>query len=305
MKTEPSKFFNRELSWLEFNQRVLNEALDKENPLLERLKFISIVSSNLDEFFMVRVGGLYLMVGEGIRKRDIAGMPPLQQIKAIATRAHTMVADQYRCYTEEIEPGLQKSGFCRIVPAEFSRAQSAYTEQYFESEIFPLLSPIALSSEKRFPLLVNTQLALVCRMRDDGSEEKHKYAIIPIAGNMPRFITLPSTSGYFFALAEDIIKAHIARLFPGEEIMEVGAFRITRNADMAVREDLAADLLDEMKEILSQRKRSNAVRLEIEAGATRIVSDHLCKRGGLSPRDVYEIKGPINLVLLPENWTVC
>jgi len=295
MQSNSKRYFNRELSWLEFNQRVLNEALDRDNPLLERLKFLAIVSSNLDEFFMVRVGGLYLVAREGIRRKDIAGMTPLQQIRAIAKRAHTMVEDQYRCFREDVEPALKDAGFSRLPPSGFSKAQAAYAEQYFESELLPLLSPIALRDDRRFPLLVNTRLSLLCRLRNSEGEEDCKYALIPISNRMDRFITLPSSSGYFYTLVEDIVRHFIARIFPGEEVIEVDAIRIARNADMAVREDEAADLLAEMKEVLTQRKKSSAVRLEIEKNCSRNALGYLRRRLEIETRDIYRIDGPVNL----------
>lgn len=294
MRQKSMKFINRELSWLEFNQRVLNEALDSANPLLERLKFLSIVSSNLDEFFMVRVGGLDLLVRDGLHKKDIAGMTPLQQLRAIATRAHSMVEEQYRCYLDELEPAMHNVGIQRVQPCNFTKAQHSFAEQYFDRELFPTLSPVALRSEHRFPLLVDSQLAVVCRIKN-APREPQKYALIPVSKNMPRFIPLPSQSGFVFVLIEDLIKHFIHSIFPQQHILETCVTRITRNADMSVREDMASDLLVQMKEVLSQRKRSDAVRLEIATNATRTLCTHLRRLLALEARDIYHIPGPLNL----------
>ncbi|MBN1672731.1 MAG: polyphosphate kinase 1 [Kiritimatiellae bacterium] len=289
-------FLNRELSWLEFNHRVLEQALDRDVPLLERLKFLAITASNLDEFFMVRVGGLQMLVDEGVMKADPARMTPAEQLTAIGARVQQMVDAQYRGWHEGIEPLLAQAGIRRVRPRELTEEQARHVEYVFENEVYPVLSPIAVTDPARIPLVVNLLLNLAVRLRPEtGADDRPRYALIPIGRNMPRFITLPTQGGYHFLLVEDLVGMFVERFFAGEPVLECAPFRITRNADLSVREDLAGDLLLDMEAVLEARKRSDCVRLEADAGMTKTLLHFLqsalkVRRGG-----VYRLAGPLDL----------
>ena len=294
-KKEP-QFFNRELSWLEFNQRVLDEALDKTVPLLERLNFLAITGSNLDEFFMVRVGGLQILEHQGVTTSDQSGLTPGQQLAAISQRVHEMTASQYRCYGEELEPGLAECGVRRLRPGDLSEAQKERVESVFEREVFPVISPMAVDARKRFPLLLNLGLNVAVQIGGDEAASRH-FAVIPLGARPDRFIRLPDETPYSYILLEDLVAMFIDRFFPGKQVIEQAVFRITRNADLGVREDMAADLLAEMKEVLDARKQSSCVRLEVEKGASKILAGFLTKvfRVSAPGRDRFSVPGPLDL----------
>jgi len=296
MKMEPTRFTNRELSWLEFNQRVLDEAKDGRIPLLERLKFLAITASNLDEFFMVRVGGLELLAAQKNRKLDPSGRTPEQQLEAIGERTHRMTADQYECYTKDLEPALEQAGIRRVRADQLSDRQAEAVAEIFESEIYPVLTPAAVTSADDFPLLINQTLNLCVQLAPTEEEpETPRFAIIPIGRSVARQITLPSEGGYQYTLIEDIISLHISRFFPGESIVDAVPFRISRNADLAVEEDSAADLLQEMESILDARKQSHCVRLEIADNASEGTRSFLLEVLGLREAGVYPVSGPLDL----------
>ncbi len=294
-KSSARRYINRELSWLEFNQRILEQAQDETIPLLERLKFLTIVSSNLDEFFMVRVGGLQSLATRKTHKTDPAGMTPLQQLNAIAERTSRMVSDQYACYTQSIEPALEKADIRRKRAAELSDRHREHIRHVFEQEIFPLLSPIAVPSTSDLPLLLNRALHLCVRLKPAARSRKPRYAVVPLARQLSRLVTLPSEGGYEFILIEDLVYTMLAQLFPGLSIVECVPFRITRNADMSVREDLAGDLLAEMTEVLEERKRSDCVRLEVDQGASSGLLTFLQRSLRAPKNSIHRVEGPIDI----------
>jgi polyphosphate kinase len=294
--SESDLFTNRELSWLEFNERILDQARDKNIPLLERLKFLSISSSNLDEFFMVRVGGLQLLDMEQNQRKDPSGLTPAQQLKTICTRVRKMVENQYKCYLNHLEGDLAKSQIKRIRPAELTSEQNHYIETVFMNEIFPTLSSIAISTETTLPLLANRILHIgVSLAGKEEASEAQRYAVIPIGKNMSRFITLPSASGYRFMLIEDVIFLFAGLFFPGESITECVPFRITRNADLSVREDYASDLLTEMEAVIDARKRSACVRLEIADHASSEIINFFTNIFNIEKCWTFLLPGPLDL----------
>ncbi|MBN1269645.1 MAG: polyphosphate kinase 1, partial [Kiritimatiellae bacterium] len=295
MAKKPSRFINRELSWLEFNQRVIEEARDTAIPLLERLKFLAITASNLDEFFMVRVGGLQALAKEGLAQRDAAGLTPQQQIEAIGERVRTMVNDQYACYLNELEPALASAGITRVRADQLSEQQTLHLERLFKDELSVVVTPMAIPTPDRFPLLVNLSLNIAVRLKPAAEGQAPRFATMPVGPVVRRFMSMPAPSGYAFMLAEDVLRLFIAHLFPGEEIMEAVPYRITRNADMTVREDLAADLLDGMRDVLDARKQSDCVRLEVDASASRTLLAFLQRALKVRDQDVLLIPGPLNL----------
>ena len=290
-----SLFFNRELSWLEFNQRVLTEATDTSVPLLERLNFLGITASNLDEFFMVRVSGLQILSEEGILKPDPAGLSPSQQLDLIIRRARRMVDEQYACFLESVEPALRREGLVRLALSELNPAQVEHIAQFFEQTVFPVLTPSALQLRGDFPLLANLGLNMAVRLKPRGRSGAPRLAVIPLGGSLDRFVPVPSDKRYACVLLEDILARFVQRYFPNEQIAETAVFRITRNADLALREDKASDLLSEMESVLSRRRSGDCVRLEISAQASRLMAAFLRKALGVEERCICRAPGPLDL----------
>lgn len=296
MSKAVSKFINRELSWLEFNQRVLNEARDASVPLLERLKFLAITGSNLDEFFMVRVGGLQILRARGVAKLDPSGMMPGDQLQAISQRSHQIMVDQYQCFIDEIEPRLVEAGIRRVRRGEMTERQRHVAEQILSTEIFPIVTPIAVTSADRFPQLINQTLNVCVRLAPDSKGGKDsRFAIIPFGRATRRFITLPAQGGYAYTLVEDVVSMFVERFFPGERVLESAPFRITRNADIAIQDDAAADLLSDMEELLAERKQTDCVRLETSAEASPEMLDYLQRTLEVAGTDVFQAPGPLAL----------
>jgi polyphosphate kinase len=295
MSDQPQRFLNRELSWLEFNQRVLDEARDDSLPLLERLKFLAITASNLDEFFMVRVGGLRLVVEQGITSPDPSGMSPADQLTAIGKRAHEMVQQQQACFAD-LEAKLAEAGIRRVRGQDLNERQARSIEQVFESEIFSVLTPMAATSAEEFPLLVNQMLHVCVQLKPDPKAgTQPRFAIIPLGRSLPRFFTLGADRGYSFILLEDVVRRLVGRFFPGEEVTGQGVFRITRNADFTLRDDLATDLLAGMEGILTARKHGQCVRLEIDAAAGEAIQAFLKQSLRVAPDNIFVTGGPIDL----------
>jgi len=302
MNPKKNLFINRELSWLDFNQRVLDEALNPNVPLLERLNFLTITASNLDEFFMVRVGGLQLMAASGMIRKDPCGMSPVQQMEAVAQRVYAMVNDQYNCYRHMLEPALAQEGIVQVRRGDLSAAQRRHLQNVFDEEIYPVLTPMRVEATDRFPLLRNLGLHLAVRLKPDPAREdgKPRFAVIPLPPHMRRLVALPTADGFAWIAVEETVRMFVERFFPGESVMEVTAFRITRNADLDAREDFAADFLAEMKTVLDRRKNSGSVRLELAEPCSRILSDFLRKALRVAPRDLYMIPDLVHLGALSE-----
>ncbi|OLN22369.1 RNA degradosome polyphosphate kinase [Domibacillus antri] len=298
----PQYYNNRELSWLNFNQRVLQESSDLNNPLLERMKFLAIFSSNLDEFFMVRVAGLKDLVKAGFNKpENKAGLTPKQQLKAISVKAHELVHTQNRVLTEEILPALEEEGFHLLKPDVLNEEQKAFLQEYFDNEVFPVLTPMAIDAYRPFPMLLNKSLNLVVMLENDEPEaEMERVAIVQVPSVLDRAIEVPSDAkGGTFVLLEDVLDYFIDRIFQGYTVKNVNMFRITRNADMEIHEEGARDLLLEIEKELKKRKWGAAVRLEIKSqDLDRHVLDYLLDELEIHYKDVYEIDGPIDLTFL-------
>jgi len=235
-------YINRELSWLEFNQRVLDEARDESIPALERLKFLAITGSNLDEFFMVRVGGLQMLADQDPGKRDLADMTPHEQLQAVATRARQMMRDQYTCFLEQIEPELTRHEIRRRVPAELNKEQRAAVGEVFAQDVNPVMTPMLLMPGDPFPLLVNQRLAMCVELDGPAVGDGPAFAIIPLGQRINRIVPLPSDTGYQYILLGDVVQMHLNAFFHGQTIRDCALFRITRNADLRVQEDSASDL---------------------------------------------------------------
>lgn len=298
----PKNYNNRELSWLAFNERVLEEALDERNPLLERLKFLSIFSSNLDEFFMVRVAGLKDQVKAGFnRPENKAGMTPKQQLQKIGAKAHRLVEMQNSLFQDVIIPELKEEKVELLTMEQLSSAQLLRLETYFEEEIFPVLTPMAVDAYRPFPMLLNKSLNLAVSLLDEHELDKdaqHKTAIVQVPAVLDRFIQLEDTKEdeLHFVLLEDIISHYIYKLFRGYQIKSVTVFRITRNADMTIHEEGARDLLKEIEKELKKRKWGAAIRLEIPKKEYDYkMINFLTETLDIHRKDVYEIDGPIDM----------
>jgi polyphosphate kinase len=300
----PTFYNNRELSWLAFNERVLEEAIDERNPLLERLKFLAIFSSNLDEFFMVRVAGLKDQVKAGFnRPENKAGLTPKQQLKHISDKNHLLIQLQDTVYTETIIPLLFHEGFQFVSIQDCDEEQLTYLEERFQNYIFPVLTPMAIDAYRPFPMLLNKSLNLAVILRRLGSDENEKdqLAIVQVPSVLTRFIKLPKSIEQKdqFILLEEVISHFISALFNGFTVKSVSPFRITRNADMTIHEEASRDLLSEIEKELKKRKWGAAVRLEMQEGQmNQNVLNLLLDVLELHQDDVYSYKGPLDLSFL-------
>ncbi|SMD09400.1 RNA degradosome polyphosphate kinase [Sporomusa malonica] len=288
----PEYFFNRELSWLKFNRRVLGEADVKHKPLLERLKFIAITSSNLDEFFMIRMAGLKHQFESGINKTDAAGLTVSQQMDRIAADTHELVKLKYR-YLKNILSELEGADICFSDIASLDEQVQEWLEGFFNNTIFPVITPMAVDAGHPFPFLANRSLNLAVLLgRERG--EVHA-AVIQVPAVLPRIVEAPADGNKRqFVFLEDIIKHYCVHLFHGYTIKDVVPFRITRNADLSIDEEDAEDLLAEVEKSLRQRKRGQAVRLEIGKTSNRQLKDLLVHTLNIEEQDIYEIPGPLD-----------
>ncbi len=292
------RYFNRELSWLEFNQRVLDHADDPRQRLLERAKFLAIVSSNLDEFFMVRVGGLKLQAAQNSGLRDPSGMTVSEQLLAISDRCHHMQTEQYRILKDQLLPALAEHGIRMMEREDYSSRHQESVHSVFEN-VSATLSPHALDPSRPIPLVEGLQLHLCVRLKaEQEGDAPWQYALIPLGRALPRLVSLPSDRGYQFTMLEDLVTYHVAELFPGRKVLECVAFRITRNADIKLREDNAPDLMLGMEEVLESRKESGSVRLELAAGASEHIKAFLTETLEIAYGDLFLVDGPLDLTCL-------
>ncbi len=287
-------FINRELSWIEFNQRVLDEARRPELPLLERLKFLAITASNLDEFFQVRVGGLTMVRRSGSRSTDIAGLTASQQITLIRRRVVEFTATQYDLLNDELLPALRKAGI-RILPMrELSPNQKVQVAAYFTEMAFPLLTPLAIAPDSPEPVLPPLQLLIACRL-EDLDDEISRHVIVPVPENLPRFIPIQSGNGDSFVLIEDLIQSYLEDLFPGESVGASAPIRITRNSDIAVQEEDSIDLAGDMEDVIAARRFGDTVRVEVSAGTPRDLLRLVQEVTASGPSELYRVSGPLGL----------
>jgi polyphosphate kinase len=302
---EPSWFINRELSWLDFNERVLEEARDPSNPLLERLRFLAICASNLDEFFEVRVAGLQAQVYENLEPQDPPpdGMGSLAQLIEIARRAHDSVARYYEVWLNELRPLLSRFGIRICEPHELSDAQSSFLDEYFEKEVYPVLTPLAIDPAHPFPHVHNKSLNLLLRIESNKPHARPLYAVLQVPSVLNRLVPLPDESDgqRRFVLLEDVIGPRLDAVFGGYRVTERVAFRVTRNSDLTIQEnEVRSSLLSTIEETLRQRKWGDGVRLEISERADDDFLAQLLSASALEleERDVYKVPGPVDLTAL-------
>lgn len=298
-KTE--KFKNRELSWLDFNYRVLSEARDKQIPLMERLKFLSITASNLDEFFMIRVASLKDQFNVGYTKKDIAGMTPKEQIDAILSVTHDFASTQYRTYNRCFLPALKKEGLKIVTEYEkLTSEQAEYVDTYFKKEVFPVLTPMAVDSSRPFPLIRNKSLNIGALLRDKKKKDTIDFATVQVPSVLPRIVTIPSDEDNCttIILLEQIIEKNIQNLFMNYKVLCATPFRVMRNADLTIDEDEAADLLIEIERQLKKRQWGEAIRLEVEDTIDKRLLKILRLELDLEEEEIFRLNGPLDLTFL-------
>ncbi len=298
---QPGTFFNRELSWLEFNARVLEEACDTTAQLAERLKFQGIVASNLDEFFMVRVAGLKQLVAGGVVDVNADGMPPVEQLARISTRTHDMIRALYQNWRGDIAPKLaNKAGICFVRPDDLTENQRTALQVRFARDVWPVLTPLAVDQGHPFPALRNRSLNLAIllhRERQRVARRQIIFAVVQVPGVLPRLVEVePAREGQAaFILLEDLIAMNVGGLFPGFRVVGCSPFRVTRNFDLSIDEDEADDLLKTIQRELRKRERGQAVRLEVASDAPAEVETFLRGALRLEPADVYRVDGPLRM----------
>ena len=308
---DPKYFENRELSWLKFNQRVLDEARDKNLPILERLKFVSIASSNLDEFFMVRVASLKDMENAGYTKKDLAGLTPTQQLEAIHESTRKLVDQQYSMFNRSLLPIMKEKGI-RLIGAyeDLNEEQSVYVDRYFAEQVYPVLTPMAVDASRPFPLIRNKSLniAALIRRKDHGSrllktkgkKDELEFATVQVPSGLPRLVAIPSEKDerYTFLLLEQVIEKNLDKLFLNYDVVCAYPYRIMRNADLSFDEDEASDLLKEIQKQLSKRQWGQVIRLEVEDKVDKRLLKILEENFEIEEMNVYRINGPIDLTFL-------
>ncbi|MGN1319409.1 MAG: RNA degradosome polyphosphate kinase [Lachnospirales bacterium] len=288
-------YYNRELSWLEFNIRVLEEAADTTNPILERFKFLAITSSNMDEFFMVRVASLVTAHYSGSTKKDPAGMTALDQLNAISDKVHNIVQRQYSTLTKSLMPQLESNNVKFVKYEDLTKEQKDYTKTYFNTTLFPILTPMAIDNSRPFPLLANKSLNIIAEIKED---EENDFAVVQVPSVVPRLVKLPSKDEKVeIIFLEDIIKNNIGKLFTGRDIISAHCFRITRDADLDFDEEEARDLLKEIENSIKQRKWGEPVRLEIDSTISDSALKFLKEQLDVEDKEIYKISGCIDLTV--------
>ncbi len=303
---QPDNFTNRELSWLEFNQRILGEARDRKNPLFERMKFLSITASNLDEFFMVRIASLKDMVNAGYQKKDIAGMTAQEQLRALNEKMQAFCEKQYTTYNRALLPKLSEEGLEIISFSELSEKEMDFLEEYFHKNIYPVLTPMAIDSSRPFPLIQNKTLniAALIKSRNKDKKEKKEYdiATVQVPSVLPRVILLPQKDGpkrkCRVILLENVIEHYLDVLFLNHEIICSAPYRIMRNADLSIDEADAEDLLQEIEKSLKMRQWGEVIKFEYEERMDKRLVKYLKKQFKVHSCDMYAFNGPLDLTFL-------
>jgi polyphosphate kinase len=292
----PDRYINRELSWLAFNERVLEEAADVTTPLVERLKFAAIVASNLDEFFMVRVAGLRHAIADGDVGPDLAGLTPAQQLTAIAGRAHAMVDALYRLTFNEIMPALATAGVRIIAWSDLEPDQQVGLANVFRDEILPVLTPLAIDASRPFPLLASLSLNLALLLAAAPGESEPRLAIVQVPPGLARLMPVGDPGG--FVLLEEIVAAHVALLFPGQPVLESAVLRLARDSELELDDEGGRTHLELVEREVRRRRRSSVMRLEISADASQQLVKLLRTHFEITSDDVYAVPGPLDLRVL-------
>lgn len=296
----PQNFYNRELSWIDFNDRVLEEARDKNNPLLERVKFLAITQSNLDEFISVRVATLAKMDAVGYEKPDPSGMTAKDQLRAISAKLHPQVDKQYTTLSRSLAPKLRQENIRLLSAEDLSHKQRDYVDDYFHQELYPVLTPLAVDASRPFPFIANDTINLaIMLMHPDEKDDKkaRSFAMVQVPRVFSRVLKLPAAENDFILL-EDVIKLFVNELFIGSDIKEVAVFRVIRDMDIDVEDEDTSDLMKEIQTQLKQREHGKALKMEIEGSASKYIKKQLSKPLKLKDEDIYQLNGPIDLTFL-------
>lgn len=297
-------YVNRELSWLMFDERVLGEATDTSNPLMERLKFLSITASNLDEFFMVRVASLIDMQHADYSKRDIAGMTIGEQLEKISKKTHELVETQYFVLMHTLLPLMESEGIRFITKhEELTREQGEFVDRYFEEEVYPVLTPMAVDSSRPFPLVRNQTLNIGALIGKKG-EESRDFATVQVPGVLDRIVEIPCEEGRCFILLEEVIERNMHKLFLNYDVYCAYPYRIMRNADLTIDEEEAADLLKEIEKQIKRRQWGEVIRLEVADDIDPGLMEILKKELSVRSDNIYRIAGPIDLTFLMKLYGV-
>lgn len=297
---DPSLYVNRELAWLEFNRRVLEEARDRLTPVLEKLKFASIFSSNLDEYFMIRVGGLLQVLKAELEHIDDSGRTPRQELDEIAVKVRELVSEQYKCIVKDILPQLEKAGIYIHALDKLDARERERLNLYFEEQVFPILTPFAVDAGHPFPFLGNLRLNIMVLFKEKDqmdTKDTKAYAFVEVPSVLPRLIPVNASKkrGYHFILLETLVRRNIQRLFPGMEITDLITFRVTRNQDYDLHEEDVLDLAESVQSELRDRAKQTAVRIEIEPNAPKKIIRFLSQNLDVEERLIFAIDGPINI----------
>jgi polyphosphate kinase len=304
-KDPQSLFIGRDQSWLSFNRRVLEEAQDPDNPLLERVKFLAITASNLDEFVEIRVAGIMQRIEDGYSEPGFDGLTPRQTLDVVVADMHEFVRDQYRCWTQDLRPALYKSGIRVLDWGEVDEAARAHALQYYQREVDPLLTPITIDPAHPFPRVLNKALclALLLRRKRKGASGA-LLGVLTVPRALPRLVPVPSSSGtQDFVFLADLIEHNATGMYRGYEILSTAAFRVTRNSNLYFQEEESRSLLDSVRSELHNRRKGDAVRLEIEEGADAEIVDRLRMNFELEDSQVFSTDGPVNLSRLMNLYT--
>lgn len=293
-------YFNRELSWLAFNRRVLAQAQHERHPLLERVRFLAITSNNLDEFYEIRVAGLMQQRDSGISEPGPDGLDPREQLRRIRAAVDELVAEQYRCWQEHLVPALAAEGIEFKSARELKASELTWVRSYFREQVYPVLTPLALDQSHPFPQLGNKELNVIVALDRPGARGEKRIAILPVPRILPRLIPLPAASRgpLRMIFLSEILKLCAGELFPGHRLASAHAFRVTRNSDLYIDEEESANLLKKIEEELRHLRRGAAVRLEIEAAVEAPLLATLCHQLGLPPDHVFRLPPPLNLMRL-------
>ncbi len=290
-------FINRELSWLAFNERVLEEAADPGTPLLERVKFAAITASNLDEFFMVRVAAVEEAVASGEDSPDLAGLAPVEQLTRICERTHALVESLYALVTKDLLPALAARQIRILSGGELEGRQLALSA-FFHDAVLPILTPLAIDQSRPFPLLASLSLNLALLLEGATEDAPRRLAIVQVPAGLARLVPATDVEGHAFVLLEDVIRAHLLQLFPGQRIVEAAVIRISRDAELDLDDEGGRTHLELVERQIRLRRRGDAVRFEIEASASPELVSILRQRLDLSPEAVYSVPGPVDLRVL-------
>src|SRR5256714_1300171 len=291
----PAYYINREISWLQFNRRVLEEAQDENNPLLERLKFLSISANNLDEFFEVRLAGLVQQIEDGYTEAGPDGLTLIEQRDLVSEELHQFVAEQYQSWNDQLRPQLSEKGIRVLALHELDDTARAFIEDYCERELDLLLTPVTVDPSHPFPRVINKALCVAFLLRRRRRSSLTYTGVVTVPRALPRLVRLPSEGTIDFIFLADLVSFHAARMYNGYDIVSSAAFRVTRNSNLYLAEEESRNLLESVRTELHNRRKGDAVRLEIDADADPEITERLRSNFGLEPWQVFRVNGPVNL----------